>query len=304
MVKNGILRGHEMTIADVGASGGFNRIWNVFGDQLRVIGFEPNEEQFKRLTSNNIIKYWKVGLGRIEEDRTIHITRFPYSSGEYMPDMNFWQRFPNAKGLEIVGTETIRTVPLDTFIEKNRIQKMDYIKLDTEGSELEILEGAIRTLEEIIAVEVEVAFIEYHMGRPLFADIDAFLRKRGFRLYHLETIKLARKSLIPIETDIYSSSNYGQTLAADALFMKDLVSKYMDQDVAIDAHHTIKAICMYEIFCQPDSAIELLELALERKILPKDFECCLDLLVPVTLGRYFSLQQYRNIAMSFPKRFL
>lgn len=302
MVNNGILRGHEMTIVDVGASGGYFQFWNIFGDQLKVIGFEPNEEQFKRLTSNNHVEYFKVGLGKCEEEKIIHITKWPYSSGSYMPNMSFWHRFPSAEGFEIVGSETIRTVRLDNFREMNGIRSIDYMKLDTEGSELDILEGSVRTLDDVIAVEIEVAFTEVHISRPLFTDIDIFMRERGFSLYNMETIKLARKALMPIETNFYSPSHYGQTLAADVLYMKDTLAQSLNRDMLIiDSYRAIKTICLYEIFCQYDSAIELLELALKSKILPGDFECCLDILVPNTLDRHLSLKQYRDIAMTLPQ---
>ena len=58
----------------------------------------------------------------------------------------------------------------------------DVIKIDTQGTEIDVLEGAGRLLDETIAVDLEVEFVDQYKGQPLFADIDAFMRSAGFLL--------------------------------------------------------------------------------------------------------------------------
>ena len=179
---------------------------------------------------------------------------------------------------------------------------IDFIKLDTEGSELEILEGALATLEKILAVEIEVAFTAFNVGRPLFADVDLFMRKNGFSLYDLDTYRHSRMVLPSLESDSFSTTSYGQTLWADALYIKDIVGNPSAME-ALGTNHfkIIKAISLFELFCHPDSAIELLETAINTSLLPQQFSSCLDLLVPRTLGRQMSLSQYRDVAASLPQ---
>lgn len=125
-----------MTIVDIGCSVGVNGMWDIFGDQLQVIGFEPNPEQFRMLPQNGRCHYFNTALGKASGPSTINITRWPYSSGSYKPNLEFWERFPNRNCLEVVDTETIHTVSLDEFCREHSINTIDYIKLDTEGSEL------------------------------------------------------------------------------------------------------------------------------------------------------------------------
>ncbi len=60
---------------------------------------------------------------------------------------------------------------------------MDAIKVDTQGSELEILEGAKETLRSVNLIEIEVTFNPKYDGQPLFAEVDQFLRSQGFVLW-------------------------------------------------------------------------------------------------------------------------
>ncbi|CAK0770992.1 putative Methyltransferase, FkbM family [Gammaproteobacteria bacterium] len=302
MLANGIIRDHEMTIIDVGAAGGFQPIWQIFGNDLRILGFEPNEAQFKNLVQSEKIRYFNVALGRSREEKQIYLTRWPYSSGTFPPDASFMSRFPNGKGMEIVNQDFLQTVDLDSFLTENGISDIDFIKLDTEGSELEILEGAIKTLDKVLAIEVEVAFTAYNIGRPLFSDIDSFMRKNNFSLYDLDTYRHSRTALPSLEADIFAPTPYGQILWADALYIKDIIGNVSARNtLATNQFKIIKAISLFELFCHPDSAIELLETAVNSSLLPEQFRPILDLLVPRSLGRQMSLDQYRTIAVALPQ---
>lgn len=302
ILANGILLGHEMAVIDVGAAGGVHPIWQLFGDSLKVFGFEPNEEQFKGLPQSEKIHYFNVALGRTREEKRIFITRWPYSSGIFPPNMNFHRRFPSAKGMEIIRQESFKTMDLDYFLSLNGDVDIDFIKLDTEGSELEILEGALVTLRKVLAVEIEVAFTEFNVGRSLFADVDLFMRKNGFSLYDLDTYRHSRAVLPSLESDNFSTTSYGQTLWADALYIKDIVGNTSAMEIlANNQFKLIKAISLFELFCHPDSAIELLETAINSSLLPQQFSSCLNLLVPKSLGRQMSLSQYRAVAANLPQ---
>ena len=81
---------------------------------------------------------------------------------------NFYQKIP------------IQLVTLDSFIEKHNIQKVDLLKIDTEGYELNVLNG----FEEKL-VNVNVILFEHHYDLMIkknytFSDINNFLNKNGF----------------------------------------------------------------------------------------------------------------------------
>ena len=86
-----------------------------------------------------------------------------------------------------------RTVPIpvttmEQWAKEHRVERLDFIKLDTQGAELEILRGAGPLLDRCLGIEAEVMFMPLYEGQPVFADVDGFLRSRGFSLWRLDCL--------------------------------------------------------------------------------------------------------------------
>lgn len=78
--------------------------------------------------------------------------------------------------------EKVPVVPLDHYVEAEKLPAPDLIKLDVQGYELAILEGGLRCLQAARFVISEVSFIPFYQGQPLFADVVAFMDQQGFEL--------------------------------------------------------------------------------------------------------------------------
>jgi hypothetical protein len=79
----------------------------------------------------------------------------------------------------------VETTTLDEWARNNDVHIVDYIKIDTQGTELEILKGGINVLKNVRTLEVEVEFNPIYVGQPIFSDVDLFLRSEGFVLWKL-----------------------------------------------------------------------------------------------------------------------
>ena len=78
----------------------------------------------------------------------------------------------------------MRTQTLDTIVNKHPdFAVLDFLKLDTQGFEIEILKGGEKTLKNTKALLLEVSIIPYNAGGPLIGDVFEFLEKRGFKLF-------------------------------------------------------------------------------------------------------------------------
>ena len=69
----------------------------------------------------------------------------------------------------IENTPTIKknAITIDKFVEENNIEKIDYIKMDVEGAEKNILEGAIKTIKKF---KPSLAIAIYHGGKLFMED--------------------------------------------------------------------------------------------------------------------------------------
>jgi len=142
------------------------------------------------------------------------------------------------------GQLTVDAVTIDDFVAEHDEFLPDILKLDTQGSELSILEGAVRTLARVGMVEVEVEFAPIYQDQPLFGDVASFMADQGFELLYLNRAFVSRRQ-------IYGGPSRGQVLFGDALF-----GKREDQLDRLTVHQQAKLailLCQYghlDIACQ------------------------------------------------------
>lgn len=74
---------------------------------------------------------------------------------------------------------------LDTLLAERPTQHFQFIKLDVQGAELEVLSGGTATLKATEAVLLEVSFLEYNKGAPQFAEVIAFMKANGFVVFDI-----------------------------------------------------------------------------------------------------------------------
>lgn len=83
--------------------------------------------------------------------------------------------------------ETRTTESLDDVIAKagTDFNAPDFIKLDVQGYELEVLKGAAGAIKTAQFILCEVSLIEINKGAPLIAEVIAFMNAKGFAVYDI-----------------------------------------------------------------------------------------------------------------------
>lgn len=85
-------------------------------------------------------------------------------------------------------TETIELQLLDDIIANSTFKKCDFIKLDTQGAELEILKGGSLALSHAEVVLMEVSMLGIYKNAPLVDEVIQFMKSKNFVLYDICSI--------------------------------------------------------------------------------------------------------------------
>lgn len=178
-----------LVVIDVGARWGASDRWAPLGDAAVVIGFEPDAEEAARLNaSSEGVRYVPVALGADDGAAVLHRTADPACASLYPPVTGLPERRPELHVVAEVDSQVVQVARLDSWLAGEQLGAVHVLKLDTQGSELDVLRGAERALKGVRVLEVEVEFNPIYDGQPLFGDVDRFLRDRGFVLWRLSDL--------------------------------------------------------------------------------------------------------------------
>lgn len=204
----------KLSLLDVGARGGLQWPWDRIAEDLSVTLVEPDATE---TLNGNVIR---DALWSEPANLTLYITRAPGASSVFRPNRQFLDLFPESDRFNVVREVPIRAVTLDSLS-----QHFDFIKLDTQGSELAILQGATHALERVIGLEIEVEFSPMYQGQPIFSDVDNFVRQQGFELWDIRRTYWKAKS---------DDGGKGRLIFGDALYFRPRRSMSVEQCVMLD----------------------------------------------------------------------
>lgn len=96
---------------------------------------------------------------------------------------------------------TLKMTTLDTILRAHpELRQPLFIKIDAQGAEIDILNGASRALSRAELVQLEVALMPYNKGAPTAYDVFDFMRQRGFSI--LEFAGVGRKNGTLVQSDM------------------------------------------------------------------------------------------------------
>ena len=214
-----------MTVVDVGAMlleeepDPYARL-NGLG-RLNVIGFEPQAAECAKLNALSLPgrQYLPYAVADGKR-RTFYQTNTGMTSSLLPPNLKFVELFQNlAEFMQVVSTGQVDTVRLDDVAEI-RAQGCDLLKLDTQGTEAEILAHASETLRSCLIVHTEVEFVPLYEGQPLFAEVDQLLRGHGFMFHRFHGISGRTYKPLMMHNEPYGALS--QTLWANAVYVPEL----------------------------------------------------------------------------------
>jgi hypothetical protein len=303
------------TLLDVGCSGGIDAGWDLFGDGLRAFGFDPSRHEIERLTAAERrpgVRYVNgfVGLaqghparaasidpwrldpwGRLSAYRTQQLqqaradqTSAQTSEGAGQEDLmarNLWR--------EAALADPAQPIVLPEFLDEQGISDVDFIKIDVDGTDFEILQSLENRLDHppVLGAVLEVNFF----GGPgphvnSFHNVDRFMRSQGFDLFDL-TVRsyslaaLPRPFLYP--HPLASQTTAGRPFQGDALYLRDVGYPFAEGLPGRDLSgwsddKLLKLATLFAMTGLLDQAAELLLQFRERLAERLDIDATLDLM--------------------------
>jgi FkbM family methyltransferase len=200
-------------VLDVGANEGqYAEQIRQFGYTGRLVSFEPLKSAFEKLKpraeGDPMWKIHNLGLGNEEGESKIYAdgvfsSLLPLNPSHPTPEM-----WPN----RMDKVETIRVAKLDSLADGIfRGGEHCWLKIDVQGFELKVLEGARQTLGKVKAIEVEVSLSEIYTGQAVMLDVLNFLKGYGFDAIHLEPCFSDMRRARTLQVDLILASGNGST---------------------------------------------------------------------------------------------
>ena len=186
-----LIQKYNMNIKDVIHVGGHHghevKLYKQINPQCTIHIFEPHPETFKIMVQNlggngqNGVYCHPVALGS-EDGRNITMyveTANAGQSNSLLKPKDHVKQYPH---IRFDGLCSVRVLTLDTF----KVGKtFNFMSIDVQGFELEVLKGAPETLKHIDYIIAEVNRAELYEGCPMVEDLDAFLLQ--YNLHRVET---------------------------------------------------------------------------------------------------------------------
>tara|TARA_B100000029_G_scaffold498616_1_gene567690 strand:+ start:107 stop:904 length:798 start_codon:yes stop_codon:yes gene_type:complete len=189
-----ILKG-EIIVFDVGANKGqtierFNKLFN----NMNIHSFEPIKFEFlnlkKKYSGENKIHLNNFALGNIEEEKDFHVNHYTGSSSFLKTTNNTdWLKL-RSKQFKInpeeflKNKEKIKINTLDNYCLEKKIDKIDIVKIDTQGYEDKVLEGCKKMIKmkKIKFIEIEIIFSDIYEKTLTIGEIENKL-ENNYRLF-------------------------------------------------------------------------------------------------------------------------
>ena len=175
-----------VTVVDVGASSVGNET-EPYAPLLRVgraqvIGFEPDAKALQLLQRQFPDRHTHRYLPHIVGDgrpAVFHETEWSLTASLFEPNRPVLDRYQRLGELvRVKARHAVPTVRLDDLVGPGQ---MDVLKIDVQGAERLVFDGAPQRLDECLLVWTEVEFVPLYRDQPLFGDIDARLRGHGLQ---------------------------------------------------------------------------------------------------------------------------
>ena len=192
-IKN-LIKKDFKTIIDVGANrGDYSKASNFYFPHAIIYAFEPILNKLNKLNSIPNVKVFSLGLWDANDKAMFNIPK-EYDLGSSfleIGDESFIHKEPGKISYKKIEIKRKRFDSLDIKIEKPCL-----LKIDTEGSELNVLKGFGNKLKDVDIIQLEVNFQENFKNQPKLSDLIKYLEDFGFKAFIQKSVRYDKDNKI------------------------------------------------------------------------------------------------------------
>jgi len=195
------------TVLDVGANEGqYAHLLRDLGFGGRIISFEPCALAHKRLQqSARQDALWTIAprgaLGNQEGQIRLNLASNGGQSSSVLPMLEAHKRA--APDAVYIGSEVVRITRLDRAASEHFAEaKNVFLKVDVQGYELEVLQGATDLLPKIEGAQLELSLVPLYQGQALFSELIDRMRVEGFSIWGIIPGLVDESSGRLLQTDV------------------------------------------------------------------------------------------------------
>ncbi len=234
-----ILRGERFVVIDVGAANGLLPHWELLNGIAQIYQVEPRADACTTLEAQNRQAGLSAtrhvvcaGVAGSDGMRTLYVSNAPTGTSLLPHDPEAavdCADYVDPSYLFPITEQLIETRRLSSVMEEGDEARVDLIKLDIQGAELEALRGlGPQRLEGLLGVELEIGMHGFYPHEARFPAIEQFVSDNGFELFDVRVARVRRPlhgEYGAYEAEIFSVDPNSPTIAAriwefDAIYFR------------------------------------------------------------------------------------
>ena len=270
---NKLLKNSKISLLDIGAAGDIELRWKRISRSIEYTGLEPDDRSYQLLINkkNDCFKYniIKKAVWSSKSKIKYHLYEGWEQSSHYKPNQELTSIFPDNQRFNIVKTEILEMSTIDKIVDRT----IDFIKIDAQGGELEIIKGCKKKIEHVLGVELEIGIAPIYKDQPLLNEVYQKMKELNFEFIDFISLRRWERSS--------NNTGYGQIIFSDGLFLRSpeyIVKNYSKDKTVIRKY--IAILFVYNRFDLFDTLMNSL-----KKIYP------------------IEIKEWNKVSLKFKKRF-
>ncbi len=200
-------------VLDIGGNKGqyYDYLRHHVGYDGHIITFEPLAKNCEILAERERLddkwRVFPIALGAVDEEKTINIMNYNTFSSFLTPTSSNTSEFDELNrvvAVENVSVKTLDSIWNEIFHGCSNVGV--YMKIDTQGYDIEVIKGALNSLQFICAMQVEASVIGIYDGIPPMFELIEYIRKYGYEIAGMSPVSINSQQHV-VEFDVVMVRN-------------------------------------------------------------------------------------------------